>query len=214
MPERGDDTLTAFVRHLASERRLSPHTVKHYRRDLERAAPHLPPWTQVTVHDVRALVARLHRQGLGGRSLQRLLSTLRTFYTWMNREGLARDNPALDVRAPKSGQRLPKALDADQTRQLLDAEGGEGPLGLRDQAMLELLYACGLRLAELISLNLDSIDLASAVAKKLFDLDLLADLPEGRALLAKLAENPNVKQVEADKNAEMAAFIAAARAKR
>ncbi|HCJ65627.1 MAG TPA: tyrosine recombinase XerC, partial [Alcanivorax sp.] len=103
MPERGDDTLTAFVRHLASERRLSPHTVKHYRRDLERAAPHLPPWTQVTVHDVRALVARLHRQGLGGRSLQRLLSTLRTFYTWMNREGLARDNPALDVRAPKSG---------------------------------------------------------------------------------------------------------------
>ena len=162
MPERDDNTLTAFVRHLASERRLSPHTVKHYQRDLERAAPHLPPWTRVTVHDVRALVARLHRQGLGGRSLQRLLSTLRTFYTWMNREGLARDNPALDVRAPKSGRRLPKALDADQTRQLLDAEGGEGPLGLRDQAMLELLYACGLRLAELISLDLDSIDLAGA----------------------------------------------------
>ena len=165
-PERkaapGNDPLTDFVRHLASERRLSTHTVTHYRRDLDRAAAHLPPWAQVTVHDVRALVARLHRQGLGGRSLQRMLSTLRTFYAWMNLQGLSRDNPALDVRAPKSGRRLPKALDADQARHLLDAKGGEGPLALRDQAMLELLYACGLRLAELISLNLDSIDAREA----------------------------------------------------
>lgn len=158
----GSDSLHAFVRHLASERRLSSHTVKHYRRDLERAAAQLPPWDQVSVHDVRTLVIRLHRQGLGGRSLQRLLSTLRTFYTWLNREGLCQDNPALDVRAPKSGQRLPQTLDADQARHLLDAPGEGGPLAVRDQAMLELLYACGLRLAELISLDIDSIDAANA----------------------------------------------------
>ena len=75
-------------------------------------------------------------------------------------------------------------------------------------------YVAGSEMTIADLMFLYSIDLASAVAKKLFDLDLLADLPEGRALLAKLAENPNVKQVEADKNAEMAAFIAAARAKR
>lgn len=155
-----DATIAAFVRHLASERRLSPHTVTHYRRDLERAAPHLPqPWSAVTGHDIRALVARLHREGLGGRSLQRLLSTLRGFYGFLIREGLARDNPALDIRAPKSGRRLPKALDADQVRHLLDNPDGDGPLIRRDQAMLELLYACGLRLAELIGLDLDDLDL-------------------------------------------------------
>ncbi|WP_101674741.1 tyrosine recombinase XerC [Alloalcanivorax mobilis] len=155
-----DDAIAAFVRHLASERRLSPHTVNHYRRDLERAAPHLPrPWSATTGHDVRALVARLHREGLGGRSIQRLLSTLRTFYGFLIREGQARDNPALDIRAPKSGKRLPKALDADQVTHLLDSPTGEGPLALRDQAMLELLYACGLRLAELIGLNLNDADL-------------------------------------------------------
>ncbi|MDN5862000.1 MAG: tyrosine-type recombinase/integrase, partial [Salinisphaera sp.] len=108
---------------------------------------------------IRALVARLHREGLGGRSLQRLLSTLRGFYGFLIREGLARDNPALDIRAPKSGRRLPKALDADQVRHLLDNPDGDSPLIRRDQAMLELFYACGLRLAELIGLNLDDLDL-------------------------------------------------------
>ncbi len=120
--------IDAFVRHLASERRLSPHTVKHYRRDLSTAAEALDlDWAAVTAHDVRALVARLHRRGLGGRSLQRLLSSLRTFYTWLIRERRATDNPALDVRAPQSGRRLPKALDADQARALLDHPDGDGP---------------------------------------------------------------------------------------
>ena len=155
--------IDAFARHLASERRLSPHTVNHYRRDLRRAAEVLSPdWPAVTAHDVRALVATLHRRGLGGRSLQRLLSSLRTFYGYLIREGWARDNPALDVRAPKSGKRLPKALDADQARHLLDHPDGDGPLARRDQAMLELLYGCGLRLAELLSLDLDSVSAGSA----------------------------------------------------
>ncbi len=155
--------IDAFVRHLASERRLSPHTVKHYRRDLSTAAEALDlDWAAVTAHDVRALVARLHRRGLGGRSLQRLLSSLRTFYTWLIRERRATDNPALDVRAPQSGRRLPQALDADQARALLDHPDGDGPLARRDQAMLELLYGCGLRLAELLGLDLDSVSTGSA----------------------------------------------------
>lgn len=147
-----------FLSYLENERRLSPHTVSGYRRDLRQAAASLPAWERATVHDVRALVVRLHRQGLGGRSIQRLLSALRTFYAFLIRESRARDNPALDVRAPKSGKRLPKALDVDQTRALLDSTTGDGPLALRDQAMMELLYACGLRLAELISLDVDSVE--------------------------------------------------------
>ena len=147
-----------FLSYLENERRLSAHTVAGYRRDLQQAAVSLPAWEQATVHDVRALVMRLHRNGLGGRSIQRLLSALRTFYAFLIREGRAHDNPALDVRAPKSGKRLPKALDVDQTRALLDGGDGDGPLARRDQAMMELFYACGLRLAELISLNLDSVE--------------------------------------------------------
>lgn len=154
---RADPDVALFLRHLTSERRLSPHTVTHYDRDLTRAAARLPAWPAVNVHDIRVLVAGLHRQGLGGRSIQRLLSTLRTFYAFLIREGRASDNPALDVRAPKSGKRLPRALDADQARALLDAPIGDGPLARRDQAMMELLYASGLRLAELIALDMDGV---------------------------------------------------------
>ncbi|MBL7250663.1 tyrosine recombinase XerC [Alloalcanivorax sp. C16-2] len=179
--------IDAFVRHLASERRLSPHTVKHYRRDLNTAAEALDlDWAAVTAHDVRALVARLHRRGLGGRSLQRLLSSLRTFYTWLIRERRATDNPALDVRAPKSGRRLPKALDADQTRALLDHPDGDGPLARRDQAMLELLYGCGLRLAELLSLDLDSVSAGSAELVVTGKGNKTRVLPVGKPALAAL----------------------------
>lgn len=157
--------ITLFLGHLSSERRLSSHTVSNYQRDLREAANLLEhkPWAQVTAHDIRGLVARLHRQGKSGTTLSRSLSALRTFFRYLMREGLAQDNPAIDIRAPKRGRRLPKALDTDQTQHLLDSPSANpGPLGLRDQAIMELLYGCGLRLAELLSLNLDSIDIASA----------------------------------------------------
>ncbi|WP_297765163.1 tyrosine recombinase XerC [uncultured Alcanivorax sp.] len=161
---RDKDTVTAFLQHLEFERRLSPHTVSNYQRDLKEAfrLTGQRDWATLTVHDMRSLVATLHRQGKGGKTIARLLSTLRTFYSYLMREGLARDNPAVDVRPPKSGKRLPKALDADQVGQLLDAGMKKGdPLSLRDQAIMELFYACGLRLAELLSLNLDSLDLSA-----------------------------------------------------
>lgn len=183
------DWVADFIRHLDSERRLSANTVKHYRRDLERARQALDGlhWRRVTVHDLRALVARLHREGLGGRSLQRLLSTLRTFFHFLIREGRVSDNPALDIRAPKSGKRLPKALDADQTRHLLDSEEASGtPLDRRDQAMMELLYGCGLRLAELISLNLDSIDITAGQVRVTGKGNKTRLLPVGKPALAAL----------------------------
>ena len=137
-------TVNTFLTHLASERRLSPHTVNGYQRDLIEARTLLgsQPWDTLTVHDMRSLAASLHRQGKSGKTIQRMLSTLRTFFRYLMREGLARDNPAIDIRAPKSGKRLPKALDVDQVSHLLDAgTSNSEPLALRDQAIMELLYA-------------------------------------------------------------------------
>jgi integrase/recombinase XerC len=155
-----------FLAHLERERRLSANTVSNYRRDLVRALGVLQDggmtdWPGASAHDVRLLVSRLHRQGLGGKSIQRLLSALRTFYNWQIREGLCQQNPADGISAPRSGRRLPKTLDADQVGQLLDTPGaGDDLLSLRDQALMELIYSSGLRLSEVLSLDVDTIDFA------------------------------------------------------
>lgn len=158
-----DDSAAAFLTHLADERRLSPHTLNAYRRDLEKASAFfrerdLAGWDAVDAHEIRALVATLHRRGLGGKSLQRLLSGLRALYRWLMREGLARDNPAEGISAPRTGRHLPRTLDPEQTQHLLDHRPGNDPMALRDQAMMEVLYSAGLRLAELVSLDTDTID--------------------------------------------------------
>lgn len=160
--------IKAFARHIGSERRLSPHTLSNYQRDLQQAASLLQErglhhWPAVTQHEVRALVAMWHRRGKGGTSIQRMLSSLRTFYRFLLREGLVKDNPADGIRAPKSAKRLPKTLDQEQVGHLLDnhlltEDGEDDPLALRDQAMMELIYSSGLRLAELVSLDIDTID--------------------------------------------------------
>lgn len=157
------ETLDAFLEDQTHERRLSAHTVAGYRRDLQKAADFLRErgiehWEDADVHVIRALVATLHRRGLSGKSLQRLLSSLRGLYRWLIREARVRDNPAEGLSAPRSGRPLPATLDPDQTRQLLEQSGGDDPLALRDQAMMELLYSSGLRLAELLSLDTDTID--------------------------------------------------------
>lgn len=153
----------AFIQHLASERRLSPHTQTNYRRDLRSAAEWLGQqqmaWTDVDAKAMRDLLAHWHRQQLAGSSLQRRLSALRTFYRWLMREGLATDNPADGISAPKSGKRLPDNLDVDQLNQLLDSPA-EDAVSVRDHAMMELFYSSGLRLAELVSLDLTDVDLA------------------------------------------------------
>lgn len=162
-PETLSAPLVGFVQHLASEKRHSPRTCEHYQRDLQRLAAWLTDigiaeWRDLSIHDVRRYVARLSRDGLSGRSIARHLSAIRRFYTFLLREGLTRDNPALDIRAPKSGRRLPKVADVDQLSQLLDVNPDD-PLEVRDLAMFELLYSSGLRLAELAGLNLLALDL-------------------------------------------------------
>ncbi len=155
--------LDRFADHLRNERRLSAHTVSNYQRDLAAlaefcAAESIVDWRKLATHDLRRYVALRHRQGLGGRSLQRALSAIRSFYHYLLREGEVTANPAADVQAPRSPRRLPDTLDVDQTAGLL-AITDQGILGVRDRAMMELAYSSGLRLAELVSLDLADVDL-------------------------------------------------------
>lgn len=163
--ERMKDEVHQFLDHLADERQLSPRTVTAYRRDLERFADELAAQgitraQDVTEHQVRAYAARRHRQGLGGRSIQRLLSSIRSFYRYLMREGRAEQNPAAGVRAPKSPRKLPGTLDPETIDRLL-AFPADTPVAIRDKAIMELFYSSGLRLSELATLTWDRLDLAS-----------------------------------------------------
>ncbi|WP_455218284.1 tyrosine recombinase XerC [Kaarinaea lacus] len=153
-----------FLNHLETERRLSPHTISSYRRDLGSLVDYCHgagvfDWQSLDAQHVRSWVARRHRQGMGGRSLARALSALRSFLQFLVRENHLRNNVAKGIRAPKAPRKLPEPLDADEMGQLLKASDND-PLTVRDMAMLELMYSSGLRLAELVSLNLGDVDLA------------------------------------------------------
>lgn len=159
--------LPEFLDYLQTERGLSPRTISAYHRDLERYGKDLDRQgvnrpSAATEHTVREFIARLHRKGLGGRSIQRVLSAIRGFYRWLLREGRARHNPASAVRAPKSARRLPQTLDTDTVSRLLDFEA-DTPLAIRDKAIMELFYSSGLRLSELAALRWDQVDIASGL---------------------------------------------------
>ena len=159
------DLIESFLGHLAHERRLSEQTLIAYRRDLERLNAWLSEAESLAIEKldeqaVRQYLAWRHRRGASGKTLQRELSSLRSLYRWLLREGLAGSNPAVGVRAPKSPRRLPATLDADQLCSLLDHPSDDDLLTIRDQAMIELFYSSGLRLAELVSVNVGDIDMA------------------------------------------------------
>jgi integrase/recombinase XerC len=142
---------------------MSPHTLDAYARDLSCVTEFckqrkLGSWKLLDNLQVRAFAASEHAGGLGPRSIQRRLSALRSFYEFLMREGGATANPATDVRAPKTKKRLPATLDADQMARLLDFRADDS-LAARDKAIMELFYSSGLRVSELVNLDLASIDL-------------------------------------------------------
>lgn len=153
---RENDAVLAgrYLEELAHQRRLSAHTVKGYRRDLETllALCGETPLAGLRAHDIRRLVARLHGRGLSGRSLARVLSAWRGFFDWMARKHGLAQNPCQGVRAPKSPRALPAVLSPDQAGALLDGDADEW-IAVRDKAMFELFYSSGLRLAELAALD-------------------------------------------------------------
>jgi len=185
-----------FIRHLEYERRLSPLTCKHYRRDLHSLQHHceqinIERWSQLDDEGVRSFATSTYRKGLSPRSIQRQLSAARTFFRYLLREKHVKKNPVASVSAPKSGKRLPENLDADRMARLLNISG-KGPLVVRDRAILELLYSSGLRLAELTDLDLGDVDLADATAHVTGKGNKDRILPVGRyaleALIAWLKE--------------------------
>ena len=190
MPNELTGPLAEFIRHLASEKRHSPRTCDSYQRDLLRLADWLGrsgfvAWQRVTNHDLRRYVATLSREGLSGRSIARHLSATRRFYQFLLREKLASDNPALDIRAPKSGRRLPRVADVDQLNHLLDGQPDD-PLEVRDLCMFELMYSSGLRLAELASLDLDTVDLRSGEVRVMGKGGKERLLPVGRKAISAI----------------------------
>ncbi len=168
MSDTGPDRawIRRYLEHLRYERRLSPHTEKNYHRDIEAlysflCAHDVTDWNDVDTQHVRSFAARQHRKGLAPRSIQRRLSAVRGLFNFLIREGAADANPAADVSAPKAPRRLPGTMDADQVARLLQL-GDDHPLACRDRAMMELLYSSGLRLAELVSLDLGDVNLDDA----------------------------------------------------
>ena len=155
--------VAAYLAELAEQRRLSPHTVSNYRRDLVRLlnlAGEMP-LAELQVHHIRRFAAQLHGQGLSGRSLARLLSAWRGFFNWLGRGDVVRANPCEGVRSPKSPKHLPNALSVDETARLLQpSDDGDAVLLTRDTAMFELFYSSGLRLAELAALDCVALDSA------------------------------------------------------
>jgi integrase/recombinase XerC len=159
-----------FLRYLAVERGASAHTLKGYRTDLADCAAFLADRSLGTLLDadartLRAYLAALHERGLARSSVARRLAALRSFYRFLMRRGRARVNPAREIRAPKPPARLPTYLPIDESEALLRAEPAATPAGVRDVAILELLYATGVRVAELSGLDVTDVDLREGAVR-------------------------------------------------
>jgi integrase/recombinase XerC len=169
------DLITRYLDHVRFEKRLAERTHALYALDLQKLKDHADE-TGVALQEVqsahiRRWVAQMHSGGRSGRGIALILSGWRGFYTWLGREGLIASNPVQDVRAPKAPKPLPKALHVDDAVQLAEfsnTQNNSDPwLNCRDATMVELLYGCGLRVGELVGLDVQ----ASATAKGWIDLE-------------------------------------------
>ena len=165
-----------YLQHVRVEKRLAERTVALYHLDLGKLGPFAAQagvaLTAVGHHHVRRWVAQMHAGGRSGRGIALILSGWRGFYTWLGREGQISANPVQDVRAPRQARPLPKALGVDEAVQLADhvAEGDDPWLEARDAAMVELLYGSGLRVGELVGLDVAASDAAQRGGRGWIDL--------------------------------------------
>ena len=181
-----------FLDHLRLVRRLSPHTVKSYRRDLNclvEFCDHekIVRWRDLKSHHLRGFAARAHARGMNPRSIQRRLSGIRSFMKYLIREGHIKVNPAVEISAPQTPRTLPNTLDVDQMAALLRVEGND-VVTTRDRAMLELMYSSGLRLSELVDLDPADINFDDAMARVTGKGGKTRLIPVGRKAIAALEE--------------------------
>jgi integrase/recombinase XerC len=213
-----------FRRYMTIERNLSAHTDSNYARDLAALvkfcdAHKLEDWSVVDSQHIRLFAAHSHAKGLAGRSIQRRLSAVRSFFEYLVKETrvqeLARErpaelinvtrNPAIDVRAPKARRRLPETLDADQMASLLEIPAGD-IFVTRDRAIMELLYSSGLRLAELVSLDLGGLDLPDRTVRVVGKGDKTRIVPVGTEAVNAL-QTWLKERVSIAKSGETALFV-------
>ena len=153
------DFLTEYLEFLNFERGLSPLTRENYARDITQLIKLADSTTLNSLQNIhiRRFIASLHSKGLGGKSLARMLSSWRGFFEFLvNRKGFS-SNPVIGLRAPKSAKALPQALSIEQAVKLVDISD-DAVLSVRDHAILELFYSSGLRLSEVVNLNIDALD--------------------------------------------------------
>lgn len=182
--------LPHFYTHLSAERRLSAHTDVNYRRDLQIFVRYcqrsgVEEWQRLDSQHIRSFAAAEYRRGQSPRTIQRRLSALRSFFNYLMREGQLKANPASEIQAPKASKRLPSTIDVDQMNRLLSFRTDE-QLSVRDKAMMELFYSSGLRLSELVSLDLNDLDLRDQTVRVLGKGSKTRIVPVGRFAVTAL----------------------------
>ena len=165
------EAVRGFLRHLSLEKNASPHTVRAYGDDLHQFLAHARAELkrEIAPADVdhlliRSFLAHLHARGLKKSSSARKLAGLRTFFRWLCREGVLTKNPARALLSPRTERRIPTHLEESEVATLLDLPG-DGVVAVRGRALLELLYATGLRCAEVVSLDLAEVDFEARMAR-------------------------------------------------
>ena len=165
-----DEQIDLYMSHLKVERNLSINTLEAYRSDLGKLIDFalsrgIEDFSRVTPLNLIEFLKELNSRGLAVRSQARLISALRTCYRFLIAEGLIENDPTAEIDAPKAGRRLPEFLSVEEIDDLIARPRGDNPRGLRDRAMLEVLYATGLRVSELVGLRIEGVDFRLGVVR-------------------------------------------------
>ena len=210
MDKQAGERLDDYFDALRNEKRASPQTLTAYRRDLDQLASYCSEqqalqWRAADTLLARKWLAGLHQGGLSPSSIQRMLSSARSFYRWLVREGEVKANPFDGLKAPRKPRKLPDTLDIDTVLKLVSIEGDDD-LTIRDRAILELFYSSGLRLSELTGLDINDIDVHAAQARVTGKGSRTRIVPVGRAACDALRNWMTVRPKLAD-TAEPALFV-------
>ena len=188
-----------FLNVLRAERNYSHHTISNYRRDILRFLEYISQtggdWNKLEEVQILNYIASRHTVGIKGKTLARELSSLRHFFRYCKEQGCDCNYPFDGIKAPSDRKKLPNTLSVDQMSQLLDRNQGNGsPLLIRDIAMAELIYSSGLRLSELVSVDLDSIDMRNRMIRVIGKGNKEREVPVGKRAIAAIEQWLKIRQ--------------------
>jgi len=211
MRQKKEKLLDEFIKYLEGERNFSPHTIRAYRRDLKGFFDFLKEQGvelgNVERLTLRAFAGRLAEEGLRKKSIARKIAALRSFFRYLHERGFIEHNPAETLSSPKLERALPKFLELDEVLRLLEAPPEDTPLGVRDRAILETLYGTGIRVGELVNLNIEDVDFSSGLIKVRGKGKRERIVPIGRAGLEALIKYLAVREKLLRDKGEKALFL-------